>query len=90
MKKLMMLVLCLPLIGVAQNSSNKGFEIKGTIDGLADKSIVTLNDLNKPEDTVAKAEVLNGSFVLKGNIAEPNLYQLNFNSVQKKGIVFFE
>ena len=87
MKKLMMLFLCLPFIGVAQ-TSNKGFEIQGKIEGLADKSIVTLNNLNKPEDTVARAEVKNGSFVLKGNISEANLYQLNFNAVQKKGIIF--
>jgi hypothetical protein len=32
--------------------------------------------------------VKNGSFTLKGNITEPNLYQLNFNAVQKKSIVF--
>jgi peroxiredoxin len=72
-------------VGFAQD---KGFIIQGSIQGVPEKSLVTLNDLNNPGDTVARAEVKNGSFTLKGNIAEPNLYQLNFNAVQKKSIVF--
>lgn len=74
-----------PSGGVAQD---KGFVIQASIEGLPEKSLVTLNDLNNPGDTVATAEVKNGSFTLKGNIAEPNLYQLNFNAVRKKSIVF--
>ena len=98
MKKWIVLILCwaiFPLfqrglggVAVAQKSPNKGFVIKGSVEGLAEKSVVTLNDLNNPGDTVARTEVKNGSFTLKGTIAEPNLYQLNFNAVQKKSIVF--
>ena len=88
MKKWIVLLLCFPVFGFAQKVQPKGFVIKGSIEGVAEKSIVTLNDLNNPGDTVARAEVKNGSFVLEGKIAEPNLYQLNFNSAQKKSIVF--
>lgn len=75
-------------LAFAQKPADKGFVIQASIEGLAEKSIVTLNDLNNPGDTVARAEVKDGSFTLKGNITEPNLYQLNFNAIQKKSIVF--
>ncbi|HET9279907.1 MAG TPA: TlpA disulfide reductase family protein [Flavitalea sp.] len=88
MKKWIVLFLCFPVVTFAQKMQDKGFVIKGAIEGLADKSIVTLNDLNNPGDTLARAEVKNGSFTLQGKIAEPNLYQLNFNAAQKKSIVF--
>ena len=88
MKKWLVVFLCFPMLVIAQKSGTKGFVIHGSIEGLPDKSIITLNDLNNPVDTVARGEVNNGSFVLKGSIPEPNLYQLNLNAVQKKGIIF--
>lgn len=88
MKKWVVVFLFLPVLAKAQKTSKKSFVIQASITGLADKSMVTLNDLNNPGDTVARAEVKNGSFTLKGSIVEPNLYQLNFNAVQKKAVVF--
>jgi thiol-disulfide isomerase/thioredoxin len=88
MKKWVVLFLCIPFFGFAQKKQDKGFVIQASIEGLVEKSVVTLNDLNNPGDTVARAEVKNGSFTLKGNISEPNLYQLNFNAVKKKSILF--
>lgn len=88
MKNWIVIFLLFPLFGIAQKPKEKGFTIQGTIDGLAENSVVTLNDLNNPGDTVARAAVKNGSFTLSGVIAEPNLYQLNFNNAQKKSIVF--
>jgi len=88
MKKWIVLILCFPGMAMAQNNLKKGFEIQASIEGLPEKSIVTLTDLNNPGDTVARSEVNNGSFTLKGSIAEPNLYQLNFNAVQKKTVIF--
>ena len=88
MKRWIVLLLFVPVVALAQNRGDKGFVIKGSIEGLEEKSIVTINDLNNPVDTVARAQVKNGSFTLEGKIAEPNLYQLNFNAVQKKTIVF--
>ena len=88
MKKWILLIFCLPVLAMGQKAREKGFVIKASIEGLAEKSMVTLNDLNNPTDTVARAEVKNGSFILKGTISEANLYQLNFNAVQKKSILF--
>ena len=88
MKQWIVLILLVPAVAFAQNAGKSEFVIKGSITGLPEKSVITLNDLNNPTDTVARAEVKNGSFVLKGSVAEPNLYQLNFNAIQKKGILF--
>jgi peroxiredoxin len=85
MKQLMVAFLLMPVTLLAQQ---KGFVITGTITGLADNSRVTLTDLNKPTDTLARALVTKGTFVLKGSIAEPNLHQLNFDKVAKKTVLF--
>jgi peroxiredoxin len=44
--------------------------------------------MNNAADTVAKATVEKGGFVLKGKVAEPNLHQLNFDVADKKAILF--
>jgi peroxiredoxin len=97
MKNWIVLILCFQVIpslaglggyAFAQEKADKGFVIQASIDGLAENSTVTLNDLNNPGDTIARAHVSNGAFVLKGSVAEPNLYQLNFNAVQKKAVIF--
>jgi peroxiredoxin len=69
-------------------AQQKGFVITGTITGLAENSKVSLVDMNKPTDTLAKAKVTKGTFVLKGTIAEPNLHQLNFDVAGKKAVLF--
>jgi peroxiredoxin len=85
MKKLLVVMLFLPLGMLAQQ---EGFEITGTIDGLPDNSRVTMTNPNKPGDTLVSAFVTNGSFVLKGTVDEPNLYQLNLDATGKKVILF--
>lgn len=85
MKKLIAGLFLLPVAVMAQQ---KGFVITGTITGLVENSKVSLVDMNKPTDTVAKAQVAKGSFVLKGTIDEPNLYQLNFDGSGKKSVLF--
>jgi len=47
--------------------------ITGSVTGLKNGSIVILNDLNKPTDTLAKAVVKNGVFVLRKELKEPTL-----------------
>lgn len=76
------------LIPGAVMAQQKGFVITGTVTGLPDKSKVSLVDMNKPTDTLAKGLVNKGVFVLKGSIAEPNLHQLNFDVAGKKSVVF--
>jgi peroxiredoxin len=85
MKKLIAGFLFMPVALMAQH---KGFVITGTITGVADNSRVTLTDVNKPTDTLAKGIVNKGTFVLKGSVEEPNLHQLNFDAVSKKAILF--
>lgn len=85
MKKLIAGLFFLPVAVMAQQ---KGFVITGTITGLVENSKVSLVDMNKPTDTLAKGRVTKGTFVLKGAIAEPNLYQLNFDVSGKKSVLF--
>ncbi len=85
MKYLIIIVLLSPLGILAQQ---KGFVINGTVSGLPDQSTVTLTDVNNPTDTLARATVKQGAFVLKGMIKEPNLHQLNFAGPQKKSVIF--
>ena len=85
MKKLIAGLFLIPGAVMAQQ---KGFVITGSVTGLAEKSKVSLIDLNKPTDTLAKGVVNKGTFVLKGTIAEPNLHQLNFDVAGKKSVLF--
>ena len=88
MKKL---IAALFLIPVAVMAQQKGFVITGTITGLPENSKVSLVDLSKqPADTVVRGQVTKGTFVLKGTVAEPNLYQLNFDAATagKKSVLF--
>jgi peroxiredoxin len=85
MKKLTAILFFIPVVAMAQQ---KGFVITGTITGLAENAKVSLIDMNKPTDTLAKGKVTKGSFVLKGAIAEPNLHQLNLGPSGKKAALF--
>jgi peroxiredoxin len=85
MKQLIAGLFFIPVVAMAQQ---KGFVITGTITGLAENSKVSLIDMNKPTDTLAKGRVAKGTFVLKGTIAEPNLHQLNFEAAGKKAALF--
>jgi peroxiredoxin len=82
--------LCLFAAGVAQAQQQKpaGFRIEGHIKGVPDKSLVILLDANRPTDTLARATVKAGVFVLTGQVTEPNLLVLNFLSSQKKTTLF--
>jgi peroxiredoxin len=80
--------LCLPLFGLAQGGDKPGFIITGHVKGLANGSKVFMTDINNPGDTVASTLVSNDEFVLKGHFNEPNLYEVNFGSAQKKTPLF--
>lgn len=86
MKFRFLLILMTPVALAAQQKNE--FQIKGTVTGLADQTAVSLTDANNPADTLARAQVKNGNFVLKGSIKEPNLHQLNFGGASKKAILF--
>jgi peroxiredoxin len=84
MKRFFTIFFLLPFALVAQ----KKFTISGNLNGLPDGSNVSLSNANSPSDTLAKAIVKNGEFELNGSMDEANLYQLNFDGVQKKSVVF--
>ncbi len=87
MKKIFLLLL-LPCFLEAQVHTKPGFTITGTIKGLKENGVVTLTDLNNTSDTLARTLVKKGVFVLKGFIAESNLFSLNLHGVQKKSVLF--
>lgn len=78
------------IVGTAQAQQQKpeGFRIEGHIQGIGEKSMVTLSDANKPTDTLARALVKNGIFILTGHMKEPNMFVLNFVSAKKKTSIF--
>ena len=89
MKRILLaLVFAVPGFLVAQNNTPATFTITGTIKGLSENAVVTLTDFNNPDDTLARTLVKKEVFVLKGKIAEANIFQLNFHDVQKKALLF--
>jgi peroxiredoxin len=88
MKSFLILIAGLTGLANAQVVKPAGFTITGHVKGVADKSAVFVTDANKSTDTLAKTTVKNGAFILKGQVPEPNLYELNFKSVEKKAVLF--
>jgi peroxiredoxin len=85
MNKCLALILLVPFALSAQRK----FVINGNLNGLPESSAVSLSNANTPDDTIARGVVkANGTFELKGSVAEPNLYQLNLDGVQKKFTMF--
>ena len=77
MRQFFLSVLILPMIVTAQGPMDSSFVINGELKGLPENSAVFLTNGNNAKDTLAKAYVKNGSFVLSGHIPEPNIYELN-------------
>ncbi len=84
MKQLLVCILLIPMGLLAQS----GFVIKGNVMGLPEASTLSLTDINNATDTLARGKVEKGAFTLKGTVKEANLYQLNFDGVAKKSILF--
>ena len=85
MKKFLALILLVPFALAAQNK----FVINGNLNGLPEGTSVSLSNANTAGDTLARTVVKSGgTFELRGTVAEPNLYQLNFDGVQKKSVLF--
>ncbi|MDP4130055.1 MAG: TlpA disulfide reductase family protein [Bacteroidota bacterium] len=88
MKRFLILAGGLMGLANAQGIKPEGFIIHGQVKDVAEKSAVFITDANKPADTLAKSSVKSGVFVLKGQVTEPNLYELNFGSAAKKAVLF--
>jgi peroxiredoxin len=83
MKKCFILIALLPVFAIAQNK----LIVTGKVKGIKEGQWVTLTDVNKPGDTIAKAKVSKGVFVLKGELKEPAI--LNINIERKKSVMTF-
>lgn len=88
MKHLLYILLLSPMFIRAQAGSEKRFVITGQVSNLKDHSQISLSDVNNPADTLAKAQIEKGAFVLRGTVQEPNLYHLNLDGAQKKLMLF--
>lgn len=87
MRRFLGLLILWPALCFAQQN---GFVINGAVGGVKDKSMVYLTDANNPTDTVSSSAVSNGKFKLTGKLAEPGIYNINFASTQKKGLIFLD
>lgn len=76
MKLSVVLLACLPVLASAQTK----LSVSGKIKGLKEGDLVTITDVNRPADTIAKAKVKNGIFVLNGELKEPMLLNLNMGN----------
>lgn len=65
----------LPVLLFAQKTD---FSISGTIKGLADSTLIYLNNTSKPNEVYATDYSKSGKFTLKGQLAENDLYQVSF------------
>src|SRR5262245_32863617 len=73
----------LPLFTVAQDK----LTITGKVKGITEGTLVSLTDVNKPADTLAKGNVKNGVFVLQQELKEPML--VNINMAPGKSLMTF-
>ncbi len=76
MKKCVLVVAMFPLLALAQTR----LLITGKIQGIKDGTPVSLTDVNRPGDTIAKAVVKKGVFVLQKQLPEPMLVNLNLGT----------
>jgi peroxiredoxin len=75
MKLSVVLLAFLPVLATAQTK----LTVTGKIKGLKEATVVTITDVNRPADTLAKAKVKNGIFVLRSELKEPSLLNLNIS-----------
>ncbi|HEY6062829.1 MAG TPA: TlpA disulfide reductase family protein, partial [Chitinophagaceae bacterium] len=75
MKRLLGILLLIPLIIFGQTSKKTGFTINGKLDGFNDGTEIRLIR-NGEAVEMTKTKLLQGKFVLKGNVAEPVLCYL--------------
>ena len=88
MKLFFVVVVIMPLFGLAQQATEPRFVIKGRITGVSDSTVVYVSDASNPMDTLASGMVSGGVFGLTGHVSEPNIYFVNFVSARKKIPVF--
>lgn len=93
MKQCVLLLALVPAFAMAQNSlpafaiAQNKLTITGKVKGIKEGQLISLTDVNRPADTLAKAKFSKGVFVLKGELKEPMI--LNINMGDKKSLMTF-
>ena len=76
MKRCLLVLALVPVFAIAQNK----LTITGNLKGIKEGTLMSLTDINKPQDTISKATVRKGVFVLRGDLKEPMILNLNLGA----------
>ena len=87
MKKALFLVFLFPVLAFAQ--TKEPFVLKGYVTGLKDSITAFLMNANTSR-TLATGTVVNGNFTLKGNVREPDMFQLGFIGYNQSTELFLQ
>ena len=87
MKRVLLLVFLFPFLAFAQ--TKEPFVLKGYVTGLKDSITAFLMNANNSR-TLATGTVVNGNFTLKGNVREPDMFQLGFIGYNQSTELFLQ
>ena len=87
MKKLILLLLILPVLVIGQPGN---FTIKGTFKGMPDKTELVLQNEELNPEPLGKAVSTGENFIIKGIIKEPGLYKLSTKNSQQNLFLFMD
>ena len=87
MKKALLVVFLFPILAFAQ--TKEPFVLKGYVTGLKDSITAFLMNSNNSR-TLATGTVVNGNFTLKGNVREPDMFQLGFIGYNQSTELFLQ
>jgi len=87
MKKALLIVFLFPFLALAQ--TKEPFVLKGYVTGLKDSITAFLMNANNSR-TLATGTVVNGNFTLKGNVREPDMFQLGFIGYNQSTELFLQ
>ena len=87
MKKVLFLIFLFPVLAFAQ--TKEPFVLKGYVTGLKDSITAFLMNANTSR-TLATGTVVNGNFTLKGNVREPDMFQLGFIGYNQSTELFLQ
>jgi len=79
MKQCVLLVAMLPVLAAAQHK----LVITGKVKGIKEGELVSLTDVNRPSDTLAKGKVKKGVFELRVDLKEPMILNINMGANKK-------
>ncbi len=87
MRKIRFLLLLLMPVGLFAQNAGSGFVVEGNISSVPDNTLVMLSGFTGT-DTIAKAKVMKGSFVLKGKLSSPDVHIITFPARNQRIVLF--